>query len=159
MLDLLKYNHKSTSYRLSIDILKDVVLSNKLENAQREESFIEDICNRVQKSGTVLYVLKDKKTTLGLISMSASSIDDFPSLQVDYLFVNNTYRGKKLDILDNTKTSNYLIEFAIEIAKELQEIVGLRYLVLLPDNDKLKSIYKDIGFKQLNKQSWMFIKL
>jgi hypothetical protein len=159
LLDLLKYNHKSTSYRLSIDILKNVALSDKLENAQREEFFIEDICNRVQKAGTVLYVLKDENTTLGLISLSASSIDDFPSLQVDYLFVNNPYRGKKLDILDGTKTSNYLIEFSIEIAKELQEIVGLRYLVLLPDNDKLKSIYKDMGFKQLNKQNWMFIKL
>ena len=159
MLDLLKYNHKSTSYRLSIEILKDVELSDKLEHSQREESFMEDICNRIQKAGTVLYVLKNENTTLGLISLSASSIDDFPSLQVDYLFVNNSYRGRKLDILDDTKTSNYLIEFSIEIAKELQEIVGLKYLVLLPDNDKLKSIYKDMGFKQLNKQNWMFIKL
>jgi len=159
LLDLLKYNHKSTSYRLSIEILKDVELSDKLENSQREESFIEDICNRIQKAGTVLYVLKNENTTLGLISLSASSIDDFPSLQVDYLFVNNSYRGRKLDILDDTKTSNYLIEFSIEIAKELQKIVGLKYLVLLPDNDKLKSIYKDMGFKQLNKQNWMFIKL
>ena len=159
MLDLLKYNHKSTSYRLSTDILNTIKLSNKLEHSQREKSFIEDICKRVHKAGTVLYVLKDKETTLGLISLSASSIDDFPSLQVDYLFVNNPYRGKKLDMLENLKTSNYLIEFAIEIAKELQEIVGLRYVVLLPDNDKLETMYKDMGFKKLNKQNWMFIKL
>ena len=159
MLDLLKYNHKSTSHRLAIDILNDVELSNKLEYSQREKSFIEDICKRIQKAGTVLYVLKDKDITLGLIALSTSSIDDFPSLQVDYLFVNNLYRGKKLVILEDTKTSNYLIEFAIEVAKELQEIVGLRYLVLLPDNDKLQSIYKDMGFQKLNKQNWMFIKL
>lgn len=65
----------------------------------------------------------------------------------------------KLDILDNTKTSHYLVEFAIETAKELQEIVGLRYLVLLPDNDRLQAIYKEMGFNKLNKQNWMFLKL
>lgn len=142
-----------------MDILNDIELSENIDNSQREKSFIEDICKRVQKSGTVLYVLKHEGSTLGLISISASSIDDFPSLQVDYLFVNKSYRGMNLDILDDTKTSNYLIEFAIEIAKELQDIVGLRYLVLLPDNDKLQSIYKDMGFQMIAKQEWMFLKL
>ena len=57
------------------------------------------------------------------------------------------------------KQSTYLIEFAIEIAKEIQDQVGLRYLVLLPDNDRLQSIYKDMGFQVLPKNEWMFIKL
>jgi hypothetical protein len=52
-----------------------------------------------------------------------------------------------------------LIEFAIEIAKEIQDQVGLRYLVLLPDNDRLQSVYKDMGFQVLPKNEWMFIKL
>ena len=159
MIELLKYNHKSASYRLAIDLLNDVELSPNSDQAQREKSFTEDICKRVQKAGTVLYLLKHEEVTLGFIALSASSIDDFPSLQVDYLFVNNPYRGVELDFLDNTKTSNYLIEFAIEMATELQENVGLRYLVLLPDNDRLQSIYKDMGFQVLPKNEWMFIKL
>ena len=114
MLEFHKYNYANSSYRLAIDILNDIELSKNLDNTQREKSFIEDICKRVQKAGTVLYVLKNEDTTLGLISLSASSIDDFPSLQVDYLFVNSSYRGKKLNILDDTKTSNYLIESSRE---------------------------------------------
>jgi len=159
LIELLKYNHKSASYRLAIDLLSGIELSPNSDQAQREESFTEDICKRVQKAGTVLYLLKHEDITLGFIALSSSSIDDFPSLQVDYLFVNNPYRGVELDILDNTKTSNYLVEFAIETAKELQEIVGLRYLVLLPDNDRLQVIYQEMGFNKLNKKNWMFLKL
>ena len=159
MLELKKYTSQNTSYRLGIDILSQVNLSTHLEQAQREKDFIEDICKRVQKSSTVLYRLNHNEDILGFIALSVSSIGDFPSLQIDYLFVNHTFRGKSLKILDNLKTSTYLIEFAIELAKEIQELAGLRYLVLLPDNNKLQDVYKDIGFLNLPKQAWLYIKL
>ena len=57
------------------------------------------------------------------------------------------------------KTSIYLIEFTIEIAKEIQEKVGLRYLVLLPDDERLQQVYQDIGFQKFSKKDWMFFKL
>ena len=159
MLELKKYTSQNTSYRLGIDILSQVKLSTQLEQEQREKDFIEDICKRVQKSSTVLYRLNHNEDTLGFIALSVSSIGDFPSLQIDYLFVNHTFRGKSLEILDNLKTSTYLIEFAIELAKEIQELAGLRYLVLLPDNNKLQDVYKNIGFLNLPKQEWLYIKL
>ena len=159
MLELKKYTSKNASYRLSINILSRVELSAHVEKAQRERDFIEDICKRVQKSSTVLYLLKHNNDTLGFISLSVSSIGDFPSLQIDYLFVNHAFRGKTLEILDQLKTSRYLIEFAIELAKEIQKLAGLRYLVLLPDNDKLQNVYKSIGFLNLPKHDWLYIKL
>ena len=159
MLELKKYTSKNVSYRLGIDILSHVELSTRVEQEQRERDFIEDICKRVQKASTVLYLLKHNNDTLGFVALSVSSIGDFPSLQIDYLFVNHAFRGKTLEILDNLKTSTYLIEFAIELAKEIQELAGLRYLVLLPDNDKLQDVYKNIGFLNLPKQDWLYIKL
>ena len=159
MIELKKYTSQNTSYRLSLDILSCVKLSPHLEQSQREKDFIEDICKRVQKSSTVLYLLRHKDDTLGLIALSVSSIGDFPSLQIDYLFVNHIFRGKQLEILDNLKTSAYLIEFAIELAKKIQGLAGLRYLVLLPDNHKLEDIYKEIGFLKLPKQTWLYMKL
>ena len=159
MLELKKYTFKNASYRLSIDLLSRVVLSTHVEQAQRERAFIEDIGKRVQKSSTVLYLLRHHNETLGFIALSVSSIGDFPSLQIDYLFVNHTFRGKALDILDGLKTSTYLIEFAIDLAKEIQDTVGLRYLVLLPDNDKLYDLYIEMGFLRLPKEDWLYIKL
>ena len=159
MLELKKYTSKNASYRLGIDILSRVSLSTHADQAQRERDFIEDICKRVQRSSTVLYLLQHGNETLGFVALSVSSIGDFPSLQIDYIFVNNAYRGEALAILDGLKTSTYLIEFAIEVAKEIQEIAGLRYLVLLPDNNKLQDVYKNIGFLNLPKQDWLYIKL
>jgi len=159
LLELKKYTSKNASYRLSIDILSHVELSAHLEQSRRERGFIEDVCKRVQKSSTVLYLLKHADDTLGFIALSVSSIGDFPSLQIDYLFVNHAFRGKPLKILDNLKASTYLIEFAIELAKEIQDMAGLRYLVLLPDNHKLQDIYKNMGFLHLPKQEWLDFKL
>jgi GNAT superfamily N-acetyltransferase len=159
LLELKKYTFRNASYCLGIDVLSSVKLSANLDQSQREKNFIEDICKRVQKPSTVLYLLKHNNDTLGFIALSVSSIGDFPSLQIDYLFVNHSFRGKELEILDNLKTSTYLIEFAIEVAKEIQQIAGLRYLVLLPDNDKLQDVYKNMGFLNLPKQNWLYIKL
>jgi len=159
LLELKKYNTTNANYRLDIDILSNLKLSDNVDNSEREKLFIEDICKRVQKNGTVLYLLRDQDETFGFIALSVSSIDTFPSLQVDYIFVSEHYRGVCLENLDNAKTSTYLIEFAIEIAKEIQDQVGLRYLVLLPDNGRLRLVYKDMGFQVLPKNEWMFIKL
>jgi len=159
LLKLKKYTSKNSPYQLHIEILSNVECTNNFEQGQRERIFIKDICKRVLKSSTVLYVLRNKEKTLGFIALSVNSIDSLPSLQVDYLFVSNPYRGVLLEELKNTKTSIYLIEFAIEIAKEIQDKVGLRSLVLLPDSQRLEKIYKDIGFQKFSKKDWMFFKL
>ena len=159
MIELKKYNSKNSPYQFHVKILSDIELSSNSEQAQRETIFIKDICNRVLKSSTVVYTLQNEGKTLGFVALSVSSIDSFPSLQVDYLFVSSQYRGVVLEELEDTKTSIYLIEFAIEIAKEMQEKVGLRYLVLLPDDERLQKVYRDIGFAKFSKKDWMFFKL
>jgi hypothetical protein len=51
-----------------------------------------------------------------------------------------------------------LIEFSINLAKDLKKVIGLRYIVLSPDNDELKQKYLSVDFKELN-QEWMFLKI
>ena len=96
---------------------------------------------------------------LSLQSISVTSIEDFPALQIDFLFVSKKYRGLVLEDLDNVKTSEYLIELVISIAKNIQENIGLKYIVLLPDNKDLEKIYKELNFNKLNKTGWMFISI
>jgi len=98
-----------------------------------------------------------------MISSNASIVFLFRS--VIYLILYYTifddlfWLGTYLEVLDNLKTSVYLVDFAIEVAQEIQELAGLRYLVLLPDNDKLQNVYKNMGFVNLPKQDWLYIKL
>ncbi len=159
MIEIKKYNSITSEYQLSKKLLESLELSDLFEQKHRETLFIKNICKRVEKSKTVLYVLKKDNEKLGLISISATSMEDFPALQIDFLLVSKKYRGLVLEELDNVKTSEYLIELVISIAKDIQENIGLKYIVLLPDNKDLEKIYKELNFNKLNKTGWMFISI
>ena len=159
MIEIKKYNSVTAEYQFSKKLLENLNLSQNLEQKNREELFIKDICKRVKKSKTVLYVLKKDGLNIGLISISVTSIEDFPALQIDFLFVDKNHRGLILTELDNVKASEYLIELAISIAKDIQSTVGLKYIVLLPDNEDLEKTYKNLNFNKLNKDGWMLISI
>lgn len=90
MIEIKKYNNITTEYQLSKKLLESLELSDILEQKNREILFIEDICKRVEKSKTVLYVLKKDNEELGLISVSSSSIEDFQLYKlIFYLLVKN----------------------------------------------------------------------
>jgi len=158
MIKTIKYNKKTISYNFSTTLLNKLILSDNITSLYREQLFIRDICKRVQKSKTVLYILENDENIIGLISLSATTISEQPSLQIDYILVNKPYQGKKLPNLDNTKPFRFLIEFTIDLAKELQDKIGLRYIVLSPDNDDIKAKYKQVGFETLH-DDWMYLKI
>ena len=158
MLEIINYNCSSSSYTLYTTILKKLQFSDDIQQSNREELFIKDVCTRVSKSKSVLYVLEFEEKVIGLIALSATSITDQPSIQIDYIFVNNSFRNKNLEILNDFKPFRYLINLAISLAEDMSKKLGLRYIVLSPDNDDLKDKYVKVGFKKLNKE-WMFFKI
>jgi hypothetical protein len=158
LLEIINYNSSSSSYNLYTTILKKLQFSDDKQRANREELFIKDVCTRVSKSKSVLYVLEFEEKIIGLIALSATSITDQPSIQIDYIFVSNSFRNKNLEILNDFKPFRYLINLAISLAEDMSKKLGLRYIVLSPDNDDLKDKYVKVGFKKLNKE-WMFFKI
>ena len=158
MLEIINYNSSSSSYNLYTTIFKKLQFSDDIQQANREELFIKDVCTRVSKSKSVLYVLEFEEKIIGLIALSATSITDQPSIQIDYIFVSNSFRNKNLEILNDFKPFRYLINLAISLAEDMSKKIGLRYIVFSPDNDDLKDKYVKVGFKKLNKE-WMFFKI
>ena len=158
MLEIINYNSSGSSYNLYTTILKKLQFSDDIQQSNREELFIKDVCTRVSKSKSVLYVLEFEEKIIGLIALSATSITDQPSIQIDYIFVSNSFRNKNLEILNDFKPFRYLINLAISLAEDMSKKLGLRYIVLSPDNDDLKDKYVKVGFKKLNKE-WMFFKI
>lgn len=158
MLEIINYNSSSSSYNLYTTILKKLQFSDDIQQVNREELFIKDVCTRVSKSKSVLYVLEFEEKIIGLIALSATSITDQPSIQIDYIFVSNSFRNKNLEILNDFKPFRYLINLAISLAEDMSKKLGLRYIVLSPDNDDLKDKYIKVCFKKLNKE-WMFFKI
>jgi hypothetical protein len=158
LLEIINYNSSSSSYNLYTTILKKLQFSDDIQQSNREELFIKDVCTRVSKSKSVLYILEFEEKIIGLIALSATSITDQPSIQIDYIFVSNFFRNKNLEILNDFKPFRYLINLAISLAEDMSKKLGLRYIVLSPDNDDLKDKYVKVGFKKLNKE-WMFFKI
>ncbi len=158
MLEIINYNSSSSSYNLYTTILKKLQFSDDIQQSNREELFIKDVCTRVSKSKSVLYILEFEEKIIGLIALSATSITDQPSIQIDYIFVSNSFRNKNLEILNDFKPFRYLINLAISLAEDMSKKLGLRYIVLSPDSDNLKEKYLSVGFKKLNKD-WMFFKI
>ncbi len=158
MPEIINYNSCTSSYNLYTTIFKKLQFSDDIQQANREELFIKDVCTRVSKSKSVLYVLEFEEKIIGLMALSASSVTDQPSVQIDYIFVSNPFRNKNLEILNNLKPFRYLINLAISLADDMSKRLGLRYIVLSPDNDDLKEKYLNVGFKKLNK-NWMFFKI
>lgn len=160
MIQVLNYNHQSSPYNLSVKILNGVQLSNDISLAGREENFIKDICNRVIKSKSVLYLLKndDDSDIVGLIALSVTSVNEQPALQIDYILVSSKYQGKVLPELEDCKPFRYLIKLAISLGEKISLELGLRYIVLSPDNNDLKEKYNNVGFEHLN-DDWMYFKL
>ena len=158
MLEIINYNSSTSSYNLYTTIFKKLQFSNDIQQANREELFIKDICTRISKSKSVLYILESEEKIIGLIALSASSITDQPSVQIDYIFVSKSFRNQNFEMLNEFKPFRYLINLAISLAEDMSKKLGLRYIVLSPDNDNLKEKYLSVGFKKLNKD-WMFFKI
>lgn len=75
-----------------------------------------------------------------------------------YLCTVLTYQGKTLSDLDDCKPFRYLIKLAISLGEKISLELGLRYIVLSPDNNDLKEKYNNVGFEHLN-DDWMYFKL
>lgn len=142
-----------------VKLLQSFSYHTDLNRGARERVLLEETIKLVQKKKTILYILQKEDKFLGAITLSASSIDDTPVVQIDFLFVDYKYRKVIIEEIDDT-VSNYLISFATSRVAIVQQTIGVKYLALYPDaqSDKLISHYKDMGFLQLNKE-WLFIKI
>lgn len=142
-----------------IKLLQSFSYHSDINRATRERVLLEETIKFVQKKKTILYILQKEDIYLGLIALSASSIDDTPVVQIDYLFVDYKYRKVIIQQIDDS-VSNYLITFAMSRAELVQQTIGIKYLALFPDaqSGKLIKHYKNMGFLQLNKE-WLFNKV
>jgi len=155
---LLKIDDKNIhSYK--VKLLQTLNFHSEINRASRERGLLEEIIKLTQKNKTILYILKNDTDILGLVALSASSVDDIPVVQVDYLFVDYKFRKVHIQEIDNS-ISKYLLLFAMNVSENIKQTIGVKYLALYPDaqSDKLISHYKDMGFNILNKY-WLVIKL
>jgi hypothetical protein len=150
---------KNNIAKYYIKLLKNFNYHYDLHRFEREEGLLKEILKNIKKSKTILYLLTKNDKYVGFVSLSAFTIDESPSIKIDYLFVDSLYRGKKFLQLNNITVSKYLLLFAISKSRELKKIIGIRYITIIPDNIKLVNYYKNLNlnFKVFNKNYMILI--
>lgn len=92
----------------------------------------------------------------GFIAINIAMYNNLPSVIISYLFTSAQYRGVPIPDLDGMKVSEYLTGWLIRSATEIRATVPLRYIALLPADDKLVSFYEGFGFKNTQGgKGWM----
>lgn len=138
---------------------------------EREKAILSQIFSDAALGNTLIAGIADSTKTikgyLGLIALSVGELelDDktFPSVIIDYLFVDNRHRNLIYEHLGD-KVSKMLLVYAIQAAVEISKLAGVRYLILRPDGGKehknLVSFYESMKFRYMtDKHEWMYLKL
>jgi hypothetical protein len=118
------------------------------------------MAKRSGKNQTRIHRLKDNQGThYGFIALSVALSDNKPCLVIDYLFVSQKYRGVSYPELENRTIASILISFAGQVATEANKNFPLRYIALVPANDKLEKYYAELGYRKLDLTNFMYFKL
>ena len=132
-----------------IDKLENQILptsSYALCSDERERKFLKKLSTDCKKGSVVVYVAKHNDDLAGLVGISAAKVGNIPSVQIEYIIVFKGYRkdtNKELGM----KVSSYLLALCMDIASSVKSVIGLRWLILTPDNEKLEKFYGDeFGF-------------
>lgn len=161
------YTHKNTNSSLKGKLFSELTFfASCADRKSKERDWINMIIGDAEKSKTVIHLITnefspEEEKLIGLIALSFNSINNSPSLLVDYIFVSEPYRKTPQTFLGSMKVSEWLFAFATNIAIKVrdQDEVGLKYLTFRSDTKKLDSVYKSMGFNVLGKDGWFFSKL
>jgi hypothetical protein len=134
----------------------------KLTQDDRQKQFIKLLSKSCQNGDTVIYYLTLNNEICGFVGLSASKIDTIPCINIDYIYVVESYRKIAYNDLDNKKISEYIMSFCLSLSTDLKNSIGFRWLVLTPDNTELEKFYiesfKFIKYKaQKEKITYLFI--
>lgn len=104
-------------------------------------------------------LIDDQGSQYGFIAISIAVSENKPCLVINYLFVSQQYRSIRYPELENKKIADILIGYAYQIATEANINFPVRYLALVPANDKLETYYSTLEFCKLDSTNFMYLKL
>jgi hypothetical protein len=132
-------------------------------NADDNQNYFDQVCKDAQKNRTKIHVLKVDGLLIGFIALSiqcmTQKFNTQKYLNIDYIFVDDQHRQKFIKNYGK-KASEVLIDIAIKMALDIQEIVPLVFIAAEPAHDKLLPLYRNSGFNQLaGEQNTFFFSL
>lgn len=126
-----------------------------------EQNFCSQLIKRAASHQVRLHVLANSQNLqiIGFIAISASELINSPCVTIDYLLITPEYRGVLFRELGNVKASQYLLDYVINLATQVNTDIPFRYLALQPAHEKLLPLYSSLGFEPIDKTGWLFFKI
>jgi hypothetical protein len=121
----------------------------KLSTNDRERSFLKKLIKDSESKSSTIHILIDAdEAIIALVGLSCSKVDHLPALLVDFIFVNPSFRGTIIEDLGGS-ASEYLMAYVTGVViPNTRPFAAVRWLVLVPDNERLKLHYIDqFGFR------------
>lgn len=121
----------------------------KLPLSERERGFLKKLIKDSDSKSSTIHILIDaNEIIIGLLGISCSKVDHLPALLVDFIFVNPSFRGAIIEDLGGS-ASEYLMAYITSVViPNTRPFAAVRWLVLVPDNERLKLHYIDqFGFR------------
>jgi hypothetical protein len=118
------------------------------------------VAKKAGKDQTRMHCLLDEHSRhYGFIALSITISVKKPCLVIDYLFVSQQYRGICYPELGDQSVADLLIASAYTIASEANKNFPIRYIALVPANDRLEAYYTDLDFCKLDSTDFMYLRL
>lgn len=84
---------------------------------------------------------------------------DSSCVVIEYLFTSPDHRSLTFEKLGNKRISEYLIDYSIELAQEMNSNIPFRYVAIYPVHEKLSVFYRSLNFRAFDKSGWLFFKV
>lgn len=136
--------------------LKKVACAN-----HHEQNYCSKLIKRAANHQVRLHILANSTNLeiIGFVAISASELINSPCVTIDYLLTTPLYRGSMFKELGGMKASEYLVDYVINLATQVNADIPFRYIALQPAHEKLLPLYRSIGFTPLDKTGWLFFKI
>ncbi len=88
-----------------------------------------------------------KEDAFGFFALKTThdDIDNVPGIIVEFLYLKSEYRSK-IEESSNTKYSFLLLDYVINVAIDIQKLVAINHVYLVPISDRMRTIYTEYGF-------------
>lgn len=125
-----------------------------------ERQYVTQVAKQASSRKTQIYQLCDHDSIrYGFVALSIATLNKQPCMVIDYLFTSKPYRKQIFSDLGNVKVSEFLVDFAVKVAQEIDERVPIHYISLMPAHDRLIKFYAQWDFKSLDKTGWFFVRI
>lgn len=96
----------------------------------------------------IIHACYNGEMPIGFLSLKITNdVDNIPGLLIEFLYIKPEYRQKTIG--DSPRYSFALLDDVIILAFELQKIVAINHIFLIPVDENKRSLYLEYGFENI----------